>query len=268
MEEKNAYYKNPDVNFVKTKAYLAVRKLLLKMDVAIRENRKIERANKIMPILLEIQTIIQGTTLSDEPTRYANKAMVDVIEKIEALEPENMYLAESFGNKIRMDYGTGHELNFLLYLYEKMKKGEEEVETIEDVAKDIDIEFILDNIWFYMGLVQSYIHKFNVEPAGAKGCWSLNDFSLLGIVFGSSVNELKEKNYKEFSEVYNKYKDMWQNAMACINKNVKFVDMLEKTANSGNIYFYKMYIEDVLEKHVVTQHFIFSKYFSDELKLD
>lgn len=39
------------------------------------------------------------------------------------------YLMESFGHNERMDYGTGHELNFLVFLYCMCKIG---VYTVND----------------------------------------------------------------------------------------------------------------------------------------
>lgn len=41
------------------------------------------------------------------------------------------YILESFGHNERMDYGTGHELNFLIFLYCLCKIG---VFTVNDYA--------------------------------------------------------------------------------------------------------------------------------------
>ena len=247
------FYKNPSVAFPRTAAYKKVREFLFKMDLSIKNNPKPTDNRYILDELIKIQQIIEETQLSSEPSRYANKAMIDVITQIEEIS-DNLYLKESFGNKIRMDYGTGHELNFLIYLYY--------------ISEEFNVEFYLDNLWFYMGLVEKFIRKFNVEPAGARGCWSLNDYTLLGLVFGSSINELdpdKTENDVESSFFYFKYRDMWLNAMKQTNKNNKFIELVEKTQNQGNIYFYKMYVEDILNKHVVTQHFIFSDKLTDEI---
>ncbi|OQS55777.1 protein phosphatase type 2A phosphotyrosyl phosphatase activator [Ecytonucleospora hepatopenaei] len=317
----NSHYKNNTIDFTKTTAYAFLRKFLFKVDYLIKHKcNTISYEHKVLPILLDIGRIIDSTPLSTEPTRYANKGMVEVITQIESMS-DNMLLHESFGNKIRMDYGTGHELNFLVYLIEysilnnnsntnsnvlnNSNTNNSNILNNSFLDNIIDIEFILDNIWYYMGIIQTYIHKYNIEPAGAKGFWSLNDFTLLGLVFGSSIyysnsnsnnilnntnsnntllnnsntllnnnsnnilnnsnNTLLDNSNISSNEFFNKYKDMWYNAIANVNKNMKYVDMVEKAGTTGSLYFYKMYIEEVLEKHVVTQHFIYSKDINDKI---
>jgi hypothetical protein len=77
----------------------------------------------------------------DQPMRFGNKAFRTLIEKMNetienkvkafsALEgfdravPELMlYLQESFGSYERIDYGTGHELNFVVFIFCMCKIG-------------------------------------------------------------------------------------------------------------------------------------------------
>ena len=48
------------------------------------------------------------------------------------------YFLESFGNNERMDYGTGHELNFLIFIYCMCKIG---VYSVDDYAPLINKVF-------------------------------------------------------------------------------------------------------------------------------
>ena len=77
----------------------------------------------------------------DQPMRFGNKAFRTLIEKMnETIEqkvkefsslegfdravPElKLYLQESFGSYERIDYGTGHELNFVVFIFCMCKIG-------------------------------------------------------------------------------------------------------------------------------------------------
>lgn len=262
-------YKNPNVDFVKTDAYRKVKEFIYKIDLSIKENKMPRNEIIIMPVLLECEKAIEETELSKEPCRFANKGMVTVIEKIEKLSDEkcngNLYLKESFGNKVRMDYGTGHELNFLCFILTQVKQNEPNLfrapnssqeEGIIDSHYLNDVEFILDNMWYYMKLIRRHIKKFNIEPAGARGCWSVNDFSLMGHVMGSGVAVLEPT----LSDFYLKYKDIWSEAIK--RPNPLLFQIIALDARSANLGLIKMYFNDVLEKFVVTQHFIFGEILS------
>lgn len=71
--------------------------------------------------------------------RFGNKAFNQWLDKVrqtlvkevvalsgagrDAAEEMAVYLIEAFGNETRLDYGTGHELNFLVFLFCMNKIG-------------------------------------------------------------------------------------------------------------------------------------------------
>lgn len=240
-------YKNPHVKFEHTQAYKNIKKFILEIHKTIISSPSVEELNP-MSLLIEMEKIIKEIPLSNEPTRFANKSMIKVIEHAEQITMGNLYFSESFGNKIRMDYGTGHELNFLCYLY-----------YLTDGVVEKNINFILFNLWFYMRLIKTFIRKYNVEPAGARGCWSINDFTLLGYVFGSSINIIEPMQ----SQFYFKYSDIWFASIE--NPNPLLSQLISGDSQTINAELLKMYFEEVLEKFVVTQHFIYSDKLPDTI---
>ncbi len=50
-------------------------------------------------------------------------SLVDFLKDNEQKEEISAYLTESFGNETRIDYGTGHELAFLMFLMCLFKVG-------------------------------------------------------------------------------------------------------------------------------------------------
>lgn len=89
------------------------------------------------------------------------------------------YLLQSFGSFTRMDYGTGHEAAFALFLlcltlvrfYQPVVEEEREV--------------VLRVFLRYLQLCWRLQDVYNLEPAGSHGVWGLDDSSFLGYIFGS-----------------------------------------------------------------------------------
>jgi hypothetical protein len=88
------------------------------------------------------------------------------------------YLCESFGSYERIDYGTGHELNFLVFLYCLCKLG---IFNYEDYRPLINRVF--QRYLVLMRRLQTY---YFLEPAGSHGVWGLDDYQHLAFLFGAS----------------------------------------------------------------------------------
>ena len=96
----------------------------------------------------------------DQPMRFGNKAFRTWMDKIKdslnedltailsATNPEftvahkavpelRVYLEESFGSYERIDYGTGHELNFFVFLYCMCKIGVYEVDDFKPLINKV-----------------------------------------------------------------------------------------------------------------------------------
>ncbi|KAK4201578.1 putative serine/threonine-protein phosphatase 2A activator [Triangularia verruculosa] len=97
------------------------------------------------------------------------------------------YFMGSWGDKGRLDYGTGHELSFLAFLGGLWKvryfgtAGEEEREDGE-----VEREIVTGVVEPYLEVVRKLITTYTLEPAGSHGVWGLDDHSFLPYILGSA----------------------------------------------------------------------------------
>jgi len=80
----------------------------------------------------------------------------------------SVYLQESFGSHERLDYGTGHELNFVAFLFCMFKVGALLAEDLEATVNCIFNK--------YMELMRLIQLTYVLEPAGSHGVWGLDDY--------------------------------------------------------------------------------------------
>ena len=90
------------------------------------------------------------------------------------------YLVPSFGSFTRMDYGTGHETSFALFLVclTLLRFIQPEPEQ--------DRQLVLVVFLRYLQLCWRLQDVYRLEPAGSHGVWGLDDYSFLGYIFGSA----------------------------------------------------------------------------------
>lgn len=152
--------------------------------------RKICRKNDNVHALLErVERIINETQLEEGSFRFANGAAVKVYKNIEKIDFSKYfklekkylimlknYFINSFGNKSRLDYGTGHEITFLAFLYVLKETS---------ILRDSQIKLLFKK---YFQIVRLFIYKFNIEPAGSNGMFAVDDYSFLPFLFGSAEN--------------------------------------------------------------------------------
>ena len=90
------------------------------------------------------------------------------------------YLLASFGSFTRMDYGTGHETSFALFLccltFIRFLAPEPRVER----------QIVLNLFVRYMRLCWRLQDVYKLEPAGSHGVWGLDDYMFLSYIFGSA----------------------------------------------------------------------------------
>lgn len=89
-------------------------------------------------------------------------------------------LKEAFGSFQRLDYGTGHETCFALFLCCLTLLRFVEPEPNEQRA------LVLHVFMQYMRLCWRLQDVYMLEPAGSHGVWGLDDYCFLGYVFGSA----------------------------------------------------------------------------------
>jgi hypothetical protein len=131
----------------------------------------------------------------EQPMRFGNKAFKTWLDKVKenynediktVLKTEEMqraipevevYLLESFGHYVRMDYGTGHELSFLCFLMCLYKIG---------VYTDEHFQAVVNKVFqAYIALCRKIQITYMLEPAGSHGVWGLDDFQHLPFIFGA-----------------------------------------------------------------------------------
>mmetsp|Transcript_54561 Transcript_54561/g.129106 ORF Transcript_54561/g.129106 Transcript_54561/m.129106 type:complete len:427 (+) Transcript_54561:3-1283(+) len=250
-----------------------------------------KRLQDVGPISPECQAVVDVLKLMGkwvdeippiaQPMRYGNRAFKDWIERIvkdtpaliEKILPEHIrpaaielapYFINSFGDKTRIDYGTGHEHCFACFLAALATIG---------FFKESDSDALaLVVFWEYLQLVRKLQSTYKLEPAGSHGCWSLDDYQFIPFMWGSaqlidhptlSPSSIHDDRAVQQHAASNYY-------MHCIHfiKKVKSGHISEnspmlndisavqswKRCNNGMI---KMFFAEVMDKFPVMQHMLF-----------
>ncbi|CAD25432.1 similarity to HYPOTHETICAL PROTEIN YIP3_yeast [Encephalitozoon cuniculi GB-M1] len=231
------------IDFVETEAYARIYNFILMVDDSIKNSEQ-RQSKHHMDVLADITRIVSETEKDPSPQRYANMAAKTVFKKIYDTYDDE-YLRNSFGNQIRLDYGTGHELNFLCYLYAQYCRG------------SIGIDCVFTILVKYFEIVRLFITKFNLEPAGSHGMWGLDDYQFLPFLFGSSelCNTTLRFDELDGSKCYFVAVEKKLGGSSRILKSI-----MDKDWASINRGMIRMYDDHVLRRSVVTQHFIYGEY--------
>lgn len=150
---------------------------------------------QIVNVLESLQTQVEAFPPIDQPMRFGNKAFRSWLTCVretsrklhESLLPSELhhfvpelspYLTESFGNDTRIDYGTGHEACFVLWLYCLFEIG---------FLTAADLTAVVLRVFnAYLQLMRQMQLDYMLEPAGSHGVWGLDDYQCLVFFFGAS----------------------------------------------------------------------------------
>jgi len=192
------------------------------------------------------------------------------------------YFHDSFGHPIRLDYGTGHESSFLVFLLILSK-----VKCIGD-STDLSVVTLrtvtLSIFSQYLKVTRKLQTDYRLEPAGSHGVWGLDDYHCLPFYFGACqlrgarlmISQelldpkciMDEHTLLEHSDVY-----MYFGCIQYIRQLKKGVPFFESSPMLYDISqtipswervaggLLRLYQGEVLKKRVVVQHFLFSKLF-------
>ena len=215
-------------------------------------------ASSSMSILLSTQS----------PTTYEKLSQTHQNVLVDELAT---YWKISFGNSTRIDYGTGHEANFLMWLY---CLGQLNVlELNPDQQKNHLQEIALCIYPAYLHLARVLQRTYMLEPAGSHGVWSLDDYCFLPFLLGASQLS-KHKHIRPRSILYNETVDgyaqdyLYLSAIQFINtvKKGPFQEhshILHELAKHVSTWeeisqgLLRMFQIEVLGKFPVAQHFYF-----------
>ena len=169
---------------------------------------KSEACQRLLDLLANIREIKSSCPpVEDMKSRYGNPAYRDWYSKLETVTPSLLttllgedlssagavselspYLLDSFGNSTRIDYGTGHELAFIMFLCALFKIG---------VLSQSDRASVgLTVFSSYMELVRDLQDSYRMEPAGSMGVWNLDDYQFVSFIWGAAQLSLDRERFK------------------------------------------------------------------------
>lgn len=245
-----------------------------------------EATQKIIELLKKLEDMAIETPPIEQPQRFGNMAFriwhqkmssnsLELIKELlkddtlEAAKELDVYLRDSFGNPTRIDYGTGHELNFIMFLMGLYKL---KILKIED-----DLTVGLKVFDLYLNFSRKLQVTYRMEPAGSHGVWSLDDFQFIPFIWGSAqfginppIEPVKFVDDNVIDELRKKYM-----FISCIDyiRQVKTGNFAEHSNQLWSISavpswikictgLIKMYQKEVLGKFPVVQHIYFGSLFT------
>ena len=109
-----------------------------------------------------------------------NEKQIKVIKELQA------YLHQSFGHEIRLDYGTGHECSFYIFLYALCKIGMYgNVPKSSTPSNDVMAPIALSITSVYLSVCRGIQTDYMLEPAGSHGVWGLDDYHCVPFYIGA-----------------------------------------------------------------------------------
>ncbi|XP_035909962.1 serine/threonine-protein phosphatase 2A activator-like [Anopheles stephensi] len=236
---------------------------------------------KLMKVLDRLEQLAIETPPVDQPARFGNVAFKSWHQKMQsesmqlitdvlpdplkhASKEVCVYFVDCFGNPTRIDYGTGHELAFIMFLMCLFKIGAFERKDEVAVGLKLFMKYII--------LARKLQVTYRMEPAGSHGVWSLDDFQFVPFIWGSaqlSVNSPIDTSQFVEEKYIAKYKDELM-FVGCIDyiQQVKTGNFYEHSNQLWSISavpqwskictgLIKMYQKEVLSKFPVIQHVYF-----------
>ncbi|GMM52272.1 peptidylprolyl isomerase [Starmerella bacillaris] len=267
--------------FVQSEAYNDVVDIITQLNEACKDQKigyqepVSPTVQKLSQCLKEVSALVGQFPARKTASRFGKPEFRDFLDALELKLPKLLpsdneevceYFARSFGDRKRIDYGSGHELNFVCVLICLQK--------LDLIHKTDFANLSLGVFDDYFNVMRQIQAEYWLEPAGSHGVWGLDDYHFLPFVFGSSqlVNDPYVRPMSIHDEVaVDMYKDKYYYFQCIYNINrVKKTSlrwhspMLDdisgvKKWSKVNEGLLKMYKAEVLNKLPIMQHFLFGE---------